>query len=937
MFRQPSWPSALVGLLVVMLATLGGCGGEAPTSELHTTDLSPDVAFDTVEGDATVELDTSTGAPDLVEDTAPDVSVDVAIDVPEAPPRAASLETVVTPNPVTAGEPVTVHCQLYDESGQLFVDPEATLPQGSLVPEDSFARDDAQQLIALRAGDARATCSHAGFGLIDPTPAELEIVPGPVHTVVTVLDATRIVAGESVAASCALYDAFGNAIDAATLDGAVSLVLDQVGDGIEVEGLDARVTRAGIYHASCHVDGAVVELGMLLEVVPSLPAAMVVARVPDQTVYGLGQIVSFETRVLDIFDNVVPDAGLAFDSAPAAQPFGAGRFRFNAEGTYLITASVTSPTLDDLPVSAQTTVVVNGTGPQIACGSPLDGAMVNRSPGSTLTFTGTVNDPNGVASVVVNGQPVNVGADGTFSRSLTVRYGINFVDIVAVDGFGEENSTTCAFLAADTWAGETAYIGNAVSLKMRPSAIDDANRADALDSLADILHAVLNSTGLRTTLHNALLAANPLKPMSCDQNVCVFGGCVCLFESKVTYLSSTINGPNTASLSLVSGGISASMTVRNIGARVRVDGTVDTTGWAYVDYVTVNLIFDLTMVSNKPRITVRSGSVSATVGSVDLEFPGFTGLIIDIIQSLFQNQIRYLIRDTIRGYIANNFDDLLDGVIGGLDIASLGSSFNVPRLDGNGAIALGFAVNYSSVAVSSARALFGIGTRFTGPTAHGRASLGVPLLPGSSLHDASGSTAVSLAVYGGVLNQALHALWRGGLFHASLDSGDLGGVLPSGATANIETLLPPVTQIISASEARVMLGAMRLRLVLPGIFDEPLEVVLGATARASISLVGSDLRFGNIVLQELYVATPGISLPDATRSTLESFVRSLLQGIINSSLNDALPALPIPSFQLPQSLATFGLPAGRRLGLLAPTLSSADRHFLLHGNFGLLP
>jgi hypothetical protein len=63
----------------------------------------------------------------------------------------------------------------------------------------------------------------------------------------------------------------------------------------------------------------------------------------------------------------------------------------------------------------------------------------------------------------------------------------------------------------------------------------------------------------------------------------------------------------------------------------------------------------------------------------------------------------------------------------------------------------------------------------------------------------------------------------------------------------------------------------------------------------------------------------------------------VLQNVIDTSLNNALPALPIPSFTIPASMGTYGLPVGSDLGIVSPALGGTTRHFVLKGAFGLLP
>jgi hypothetical protein len=60
-----------------------------------------------------------------------------------------------------------------------------------------------------------------------------------------------------------------------------------------------------------------------------------------------------------------------------------------------------------------------------------------------------------------------------------------------------------------------------------------------------------------------------------------------------------------------------------------------------------------------------------------------------------------------------------------------------------------------------------------------------------------------------------------------------------------------------------------------------------------------------------------------------------VQSFINQSLNNSLPALPIPSFQLPASLTKYGVGPGA-LGLVSPSLGFDPSDFVLRGQLGVM-
>src|SRR5262249_11784531 len=192
---------------------------------------------------------------------------------------------------------------------------------------------------------------------------------------------------------------------------------------------------------------------------------------------------------------------------------GQARFRYFQDNQYHLTATVQGSVDAVAPLTAATDVLVDGSGPALGCGS-LDGAILRQAPGTSVTLSGTVSDLDGVQSVTVNGQATPVST-GKFTTNLPSAFGINFIDLVAVDGVGKESSRSCAFLVAGDFIPEGQAFADAISMKLTQAAVDDGNRSGAMTSVGDILHNALNSDQLKALIHQQLLAANPIKPDSC--------------------------------------------------------------------------------------------------------------------------------------------------------------------------------------------------------------------------------------------------------------------------------------------------------------------------------------------------------------------------------------------------------------------------------------
>ena len=862
-------------------------------------------------------------------DVAPDVPE--VLPEPEAPAEAASIETRASALEVRAGDEVTVACDLFDADGELLALEAFIAPEDLdilVTPTDVLGWKARFVYEARSVGTASVNCAADGLGLVDESPEVVTVLPGSPHTVVTRVSARSTVAGEPVGVTCEVFDAFGNVVP----DASTKITTSPQGDGVTAEADQLTITRADIYTVGCQVDGAVVQDTQELEVTPALPANLAVAPVPNQPVYGLGQVITVDAVVTDIYDNVVTDAPLSFSSAPAGATFGTGRFRYDTEGRYLVTTRVDPPTHNDAPLEQTFEVVINGNGPDIDCVSPAHGTTTNDPQASQITFSGLLSDANGVSSVLVNGQPVTLKPNGGFDAPITVGYGMNFIEVVATDSLGEENSRVCAFLASERWVPENAFVDDSVTLRLDDDAFDDLNRADGLDSFTDILLTVLYSQGLKDTLSSALGPVNNTLYNECVQDSW-FG---CIIRVRIEYLDSDIGGPHDVRVDPINGGLNAFARVGHPRVRLFIDTTINLRGWIDIEYVEVDLDIDTYLdAAQTPRAALRRVN-SVRSGNVDVDLDGFLGgLAGDIVQIFAQGTLKNLVQDQIRNFVDDQFTELIDGIVSGLDVSTLGTSFDVPRLDGSEDVTLSFGLRFTHLNSNPSRMLFGLGTRFTAPILRAGPTPGAPIPTGQIRLDPSTTEPIAAGVHVSLLNTALHTLWRAGFFDVTLDNTTLSGDLPQGTTVTLDTALPPLVVLDANKKVRLQIGAMRMSLVYPGLFDDPLELDLGAQAATNVQLNGSQLEFTGLVIERLFFSTPSVSLESDQRQILEGFLRNLVQGIADDTLNNALPALPIPSFNMPSSVQPFGLPFPSELGLSNPALKYSNTHFTLDGAFSI--
>jgi hypothetical protein len=841
------------------------------------------------------------------------------------------VETSVAKPTVAAGERIGARCAVLDTLGNPARDDRGELltPSTEFVityqHEDSFSTDPDGEVIATRVGTATVRCSAPSLGLVDSDPEPIEIVPGPARRVVTQLASGTAVAGEPVGVTCLAFDAFNNPVTTFKQ----ALALSPFGAGTTLSAETVTATLVGEYTVSCVVLGAADVEEDFLVVVPALPSSLVVAIEPERTVYAVDDQVTLVPEAHDRFGNRVDDIAVSYTSSPGVPSPSDARFQFTQDGTYALTARVTSPTFQDIPLAASLTVFVNSSGPAIECrradapSQPAEAYMMQAGP-STRIIPVHVTDTFQVQSVTIGGTPAAFNAStGNYEAGVPIGFGMSFVDVVAKDQFGKENSTTCFVLAAESFTPENTHMAGAIGMRLDPNAIGDPSPT-GLNSINDILTVVLNSPALLGLVNDGILAANPISDGDCGVFAC---------NPRITYNGGTIQWDAPSStLSLVPGGLQAQVTLPNVRLVVRACGTACCIGGSTVSVrvssIVATITFSLQLQGGVLRAALQ-GSPSLTVATPSLDGSGFCGLILDLLKSTFQGKARNAIRDALAGFISSNVAPLLDQLVSSLDINTLGASFSVPRLDGSGSVGLQFGLAFSSFEVTAARALLGIGTRFTPASiGHNRASLGVPRRTLNPLLDPPGTGSVrpvGLSLYEGVLNEVLHGLWRGGFFTAGLQLGF--------GSATIDARLPPVA-MITGNQAQLMLGGIQATIQIPGIIDTPIQILFGGRATASFNLTGDTLHFGNLTLTQLFVSFQ-TSLTQNQRTAMANLLTQVLQTTLADAINNGLPAFPIPTFALPPSVAEFGLPPGAELGILNPQLTTSGAHFVLTGGFGV--
>jgi len=341
-------------------------------------------------------------------------------------------------------------------------------------------------------------------------------VAGPAVAVTVVYAESPVLAGTWTDATCATVDAEGIATPIA---GEVTLPAPAVV-------LEGRVMSevAGTFDGDCHSEERpeLPRVPGTLTVLPGAIASVELRVDPERDVYLPGSAVRLYWEVRDDFDNIVPGVPgtLVAPNPPAAVLIDAElrRYRLDHQGqhTFRVTLDAPAP-----PVTDSVTLLVDSEGPEVAITFPERGATL-AGDGQPVVVTGTVRDlGSGVGRLDINGRQVAVAGDGSFSHAVNVQWGLNVLEIAAVDGVG--NTTTLT----PTFQYSTAYLpfvdANARGLKhdegmlalLGQNFFDNGVRDHSrIDDIATLLEVILGGVDIESVLTGSLSQFNQTIPLA---------------------------------------------------------------------------------------------------------------------------------------------------------------------------------------------------------------------------------------------------------------------------------------------------------------------------------------------------------------------------------------------------------------------------------------
>jgi hypothetical protein len=836
------------------------------------------------------------GGADITPDS-PDVTGDIPVSSgPE------TVETTVTPATVRAGDKATVSCAALDSAGAAVAGQTFTVAVDPALPQAAGGLELAPTLV----GTYMVTCSSGA--LVDATPFELTVTPGLPHATVATVAPAQFEAGGSAEVTCAVADAFGNAIT----DAETTVVVAGGGSGaVSVSGPTVSSTLAGSYEATCAAAGATDKTPAPFTVLAGAPVTFALAVDPEPPAYVLGQGIKVSGVGEDKYGNPltgIPVAGL--DAAPAGHHtlFGPSQasIRFDLEGFYTLSAHAeAAPAL-----TATKAIVVDQTAPDITITSPDRGFVGDGV--TTVTFSGTVSDNLGtVASLELNGKPFPLPAEGgPFEITVPLAYGITPLVAKAADPYGHERTVTRAALWSDGY-----YALNPASYdtdKVSDGIVAELSQ-EGLDQLAGILNSVLSGGDLA-----GLVGSSAFK------TPCIGGDCDLLLKS-ITMTSGTVK------LTLIDGGIALDLQLADLDVVMTLDAPGLPPFDIRIEIATLTLTADLALTITNGAIEAKASKPKLNVGDITVGF--FEQINLGPLDDLANGAIDF-IEPALVGILETVFVFLAEGLISDL-ISGLADSIAIDTELEIPALAEGLNANVIHLESRPSQMLFTPDWMRIDLDAIANAANPAPPhpVPGSVRYQSCGpvgsvpappTSPIVAGLHEDFINQLLFALWQGGTLAINLGAEaasafDLAQFGITLSDVNVDAYLPLVFSTC-AGDKRVQIGDLFLDASLE-LLGTPSHIALWIQAEAIVDVVPSTTDTGATLLtfdigtfdpMILEVVTNEGIFEGDDAGLVDLIGGQLLPLLIDQLAGDAL-AFELPTIDLGDLIG--GLPAGTVIDL----------------------
>ncbi len=654
---------------------------------------------------------------------------------------------------------------------------------------------------------------------------ELVVLAGPATLLDLALSDVSTVVGQGVDYTVGMWDFYGNALDTSQVR-------------LETESLELTIGDAQLFSQVPGIYELVASFEELADpeslVVVAGGAASIELTLSD-TELELFETSSASVVIRDEYGNITEDPWqLYIEGHMGADPtdvvISYDNLTFMDEGQFTVWAMAYTDTGDLLEDSVGP-LLIDTTGPLLEIDEPTRG---DWNEGLVDTISGRVTDEwSPVAGLEVNGGALSWSADGSFSGELNHEFGVNTVETYAWDADGNDTDDLRAVLSGE-FLPYGSGLGNGLQARLNES---------ALDTIEVLGEGMVNDIDLDS------LIPSPVWSDYAETCIDLYFTELCWeWYSIYFYITSPSISGTDLMLDSQAGYLDAQAYIYDPTLYWSASGAVMEIGYSGSgDIYANNISIDMDLVPY-----VSSGTIHVDIYNVDCDTSGFDfdwdSWIWDVIDFFgfdLDGLIASLVESTVESTIASEVPAILEDTLGSLELATdLDLEDNTYAFD---AVPYQLGCDVNGITL-------GLATYFT---AHSWSSAVSPLgslYGGYSTPSFATTPGMHIGVSDDFLNQAMLALWGGGLLDMTMTGDDLGL-----AVEDLELIFPEMTEL------NIVTQALLPPVVLPGTGTALLDMQLGDL---ELSMYGGPVAEENLMLRAYVTVSAGMDVDVDTDLTL---------------------------------------------------------------------
>ena len=567
-------------------------------------------------------------------------------------------------------------------------------------------------------------------------------------------------------------------------------------------------------------------------------------------------------------------------------------------------------------------IVSNTCRPDITVTYPPRGATIQGAGTPTITVTGAVTSGAGdITSLMINGAPTQVGADGSFSRIVQALVGGNTLVLEATDDKGTLRRRVQAFHWAKGYNKPAKPKGGmadpGLGIFLSQEVIDDGDHSQPADDLATIFELVLKSFDLTGLVPSGALAS-------------VLG-----YDIYISNLKDTKR-----TVSLQSGNGVLKMTAAIEG----VTGDVDAKA-AWLPDVSGDLTITKITIKADVQVKVIDHALDAQLTNVDVTLTGVDisiGWLVDWLIDLFVDGFVADIEASFESEMAAQLEPMLASALSSL---AFSTSFDMPSLDpAGGTVPIDLVTDFSAVTFTPAGGTFALragayagakGTSFDNSGAVQRLGCGNRVQQLVIPQVAN----LELSLADDTFNLLLWSAWNGGLLEFDVPDSmwaavDLDPFGITDVSIHISGMLAPVIADCNPDqELQIHIGDLRADASM-SLFGSQIDVVMFASFSAGVELSIADGELG-LALTELEALDSEVTVAQEAFLSSEGVIAGLIDETLVPGLLDALGGGTLGGFPLPEidlSGSLDGVPPGTAIAIDPEEVSRAGGNTIVSGD-----